>query len=148
MGLKALGIPHQFYGLDDPEYDDRYILEKIHHRTPFLAGYIQDEMLDLENYRRTYHRLGALVGIRRHSFVFAALVDTPILPMAEHPNASRMCQQLRTITPLPLDYSMAEFRKVLSEVFDRRAEICDKQRSASEELSANLSETYAEWLFE
>jgi polysaccharide pyruvyl transferase WcaK-like protein len=148
LGLKAQGIPHQFYGVDDLEYDDRYILEQIHQRTPFQAGYIQDEMLDLEEYRKIYSRLGTLVGIRRHSFVFAALANTPILPMSENPNASRMCEQLRTIPPLPLDYSMTEFRQTLAEIFARRKEICAKQNSAAMGLSADLLETYARWLFE
>jgi len=148
MGLKAQGIPHQFYGVDDQEYDDRYILEKIHQRNPFVAGYIQDEMLDLDDYRQTYGKLGALVGIRRHSFVFAALANVPIVPISENPNAARICRQLRTMPPLPLDYSMAEFRSVLSEVLDQRSEICARQTSAVEKLSSGLSQTYSQWLFE
>jgi polysaccharide pyruvyl transferase WcaK-like protein len=148
MGLKAHGIPHQFYGVDDQVYDDRYILDKIHQRNPFAAGYIQDEMLDLEDYRHTYGKLGALVGIRRHSFVFAALANVPILPMSENPNASRICRQLQTIPPLPLDYRMDEFRRVLSGVFDQRNEICARQNSAVEELSSDLTKTYSQWLFE
>jgi polysaccharide pyruvyl transferase WcaK-like protein len=147
LGLRAQGIPHQFYGIDDPEYDDRYILARIHERSPFQGGYIEKEMLDLEEYRHVYSRLALLVGIRRHSFVFAALVNTPILPIAENPNASRLCTQLRTILPLPLHYTRTDFERVLADVLSRRKEICEKQHRATEELTSNLSETYTRWLF-
>jgi len=145
---KARGIPHQFYGIDDREYDDRYILQKIHEKAPFRAGYLKDEMLNLEEYRLAYSQLGALVGIRRHSFVFAALSNTPILPMAENPNASRLCRQLRTIPPLPLNYSLTEFSEALSDLVDQRTQIVARQNTAATELSSGLAEIYTKWLFE
>lgn len=145
---QARGIPHQFYGIDDREYDDRYILQKINEKAPFRAGYQKDEMLDLEEYRMEYSQLGALVGIRRHSFVFAALSNTPVLPMAENPNASRLCTQLRTIPPLPLNYNLTEFSAALSDLIDHRTQIITRQDSAAAELSSGLAETYTQWLFE
>ena len=90
--IDIIGIPHQFYGIDNKKCDDRTILKEISKHINFK--FIEDEILDLREYQKIYETLDMLVGIRRHSFIFAAMSGVPVLPISENPNASRACNDI------------------------------------------------------
>jgi len=144
-GMDIIGIPHQYYGIDDPDYDDRAIFEKINKKVSF--NFIENEMLDLKGYRELYGDLSLLIGIRRHSFVFAAISGVPVLPFAENPNAARVCQEIGTVEPLAVDTNIGGFDKKLNEIIENRLECLARQRHNVQNLAHGLSNRYKNWLF-
>jgi polysaccharide pyruvyl transferase WcaK-like protein len=144
-GMDIVGVPHQYYGIDDPDYDDRTILRKINKKIPF--DLIEDEMLDLEEYAELYGSLSLLVGIRRHSFVFAAVAGVPVLPFAENPNAARVCREIGTVDPLPVDFDIKDFEKKLNEILENRSRYLARQKHNVQNLAHGLADSYKDWLF-
>jgi len=143
--VEVIGIPHQYYGIDNPNYDDRIILKKINNIISF--DYIDYEMLDLKDYEKLYRSLGLLVGIRRHSFVFAALSGVPIFPFSENPNAARVCEELDTIKPFSLNYDLGIFTTNLDIFLKNLTKHSSRQDMALTNASFNLQERYTNWLF-
>lgn len=144
-GFEVVGIPHQFYGIDNPAFDDRTILAKISERAPF--GFIEDEWLDLDRYRDFYAGVDALVGIRRHSFLFAAAAGVPVLAFSENPNAARACRDFGGIAPIALDTSIAEFGSHFDRLIDGGESVSDRQSLAFGRAGAGLRERYRSTLF-
>lgn len=143
--IEVIGIPHQYYGVDNPDYDDRTIFQKINKLIPFK--YIDYEMLDLKDYEDLYRNLDLLVGIRRHSFVFAALAGVPILPFSENPNAARVCEELDTLTPRSLDFDLDVFTSNLDIFLNNLTVHSSRQDIALGNVCFKLQERYTNWLF-
>lgn len=145
-GLEVVGIPHQYYGVDDSNFDDRTIFARIAQRVPF--GYVRSEMLDLYQYEALYRSLGLLVGIRRHSFIFAAIAGVPIIPFSENPNATRVCSEIGTVSPFHLDCDLGVFAENVDAVLSNRAEFLNRQNKLVRHISSNLEDKYTAWLLE
>ena len=143
--IEVIGIPHQYYDVDNPNFDDRTIFKKINQVISFQ--YVDYEMLDIKEYEELYRSLGLLVGIRRHSFVFAALSGVPIIPFSENPNAARVCKELDTITPFPLDFDLNFFSRNLDIFLNNLTEHSFRQNMALAYASSKLQERYTNWLF-
>jgi polysaccharide pyruvyl transferase WcaK-like protein len=143
-GYRVIGIPHQYYGIDDPEVDDRTILRELAALAPLVP--VEEEMLDLASYRRLYSSLDLLVGIRRHSFIFAAVTGVPVLPLAENPNASRAAREIGAGEPLPPVFEREEFARRLNALEAEREERTRRQEASVRGLAAGLEERYRSWL--
>jgi polysaccharide pyruvyl transferase WcaK-like protein len=144
-GREVVGIPHQFYGIDQPNFDDRVVLSKIAERAPF--EFVREPWLDLDQYRDFYAGCEALVGIRRHSFLFAAAAGVPVLAFAENPNASRACRDFDGHAPLGLDIRSEDFERCLDAFLDSKSTWRDRQNAAFLRQADGLAGRYGNALF-
>ena len=141
--INVVGIPHQYYGIDDSMYDDRNILNEIAKHVDFEV--INDEILDLKKYQTIYRDLDMLVGIRRHSFIFAAVSGVPIFPFSENPNAARAAAELGVDDILELSEPFENYERKLKKflsIKDKRQIIQDEK---SEKLKIKLEVGYSDW---
>lgn len=143
--FEVIGIPHQYYGIDNPDIDDRNIFKEISLESPIK--FINEKVLDVNDYKAVYQSIDYLIGIRRHSFIFAAIAGVPILPFAENPNATRICKQLNTIQALSLATEMDDIIEKLNYVIENRSIIIEQQDKAVSLLSLDLKKKYKLWLF-
>ncbi|MFE8072020.1 polysaccharide pyruvyl transferase family protein [Marinobacteraceae bacterium S3BR75-40.1] len=139
-GYRPVGIAHCYYGTDDPLADDRTTLKKIAERSPLEV--VEGEMLDLEAYRRFYNSVDALIGIRRHAMLFAAVAGVPVLGICENENGIRGCQDIGAMDPLRLDFSPQQARDKLDELLSHKDDIAARQRLHIEQRRAELEKVY------
>lgn len=144
--IDIIGIPHQFYGIDNKQYDDRTILKEISKHIDF--EFIEDEILDLREYQKIYETLDILVGIRRHSFIYAAMSGVPVLPFSENPNASRACNDIgiedKDILGLSENYD--NHKRKLENFLSTLQERQTIQNQKIEYQKNKLEHTYGKWI--
>ena len=141
--IHVIGIPHQYYGIDDKRYDDRNILKEIAEHVDFEV--ITDEVLDLKKYHIIYQELDMLVGIRRHSFIFSAVSGVPVFPFSENPNAARACAELGIEDTLELSENFEDYEKKLKKFLSIKNERLITQNKKVEQLKATLESGYRDW---
>tara|TARA_B110000971_G_C19876746_1_gene438800 strand:- start:168 stop:920 length:753 start_codon:yes stop_codon:yes gene_type:complete len=141
--IHVIGIPHQYYGIDDKRYDDRNILKEIAEHVDFEV--ITDEVLDLKKYHIIYQQLDMLVGIRRHSFIFSAVSGVPVFPFSENPNAARACAELGIEDTLELSENFEDYEKKLKKFLSIKNERLITQNKKVEQLKATLESGYRDW---
>ena len=141
--IHVIGIPHQYYGIDDKRYDDRNILKEIAEHVDFEV--ITDEVLDLKKYHIIYQELDMLVGIRRHSFIFSAVSGVPVFPFSENPNAARACAELGIEDTLELSENSEDYEKKLKKFLSIKNERRITQNKKVEQLKAKLESGYSDW---
>ena len=141
--IHVVGIPHQYYGIDDSRYDDRNILNEIAKYVDFEV--INDEILDLKKYQTIYQELDILVGIRRHSFIFSAVSGVPVFPFSENPNAARACSELGVEDVLALSESFENYERKLKKFLSIKDKRLIIQNEKMEELKNRLELGYSDW---
>ncbi|SDD58372.1 polysaccharide pyruvyl transferase family protein [Kordiimonas lacus] len=142
QGYEPFGIPHAYYGIDAPYCDDRTILKDIASRTPF--EFVEEEWLDIDSYNKFYMETCGLIGIRRHSMLFAAASGVPVLGISENENAGNACKDIDADQPLALSAGRSEIQSRIEDFFKRRNAIQAQQKRAFDRVKSGLYEGYEE----
>ncbi|NVJ97572.1 MAG: polysaccharide pyruvyl transferase family protein [Alphaproteobacteria bacterium] len=139
-GFEPVGIPHCYYGLDDPYVDDRTILADI--KQKFGADFVQEEWLDIAQYNDFYRTTCALIGIRRHSMLFAAASGVPVFGISENDNAANACADIDADAPIALTDSKDVVCSRISQFLAEHVSLRERQKNAFQDRASGLKELY------
>lgn len=128
MGYKTYGIPHCYYDVDTPHTDDRHILKILAKRTPLRV--VEKEILNISEYGEFYQEMDALIGVRRHSMLFAAAAGVPVLGICETENGTRACFEIDAETPLLLNFDRDKAALAIRKILSQKQLIAKRQITA------------------
>jgi polysaccharide pyruvyl transferase WcaK-like protein len=128
LGYKTYGVPHCYYDIDDPNTDDRNILKILAKNTSLQV--VEEEMLDIAEYAKFYQNMDALIGVRRHSMLFAAAAGVPVLGICETENGTRACAEIDAEPPLLLNFDRDKAAYSIENILNQRHGIAKRQSLA------------------